>query len=110
MTPLYDVISAQPSVDAGEIRPNQFRLAMAVGDNRHYRINTIAPRHFIQTAQRAGIGEKIVFSILEDLRDTGVNAVRNTVGKLPKDFPEEVATSIQFGMNKRLKAIPPGNR
>jgi len=48
MTPLYDVISAQPSFAAGEIRPNQFRLAMAVGDNRHYRINTIAPRHFLQ--------------------------------------------------------------
>ena len=35
MTPLYDVISAQPSVDAGQIRQNSFRLAMAVGDNRH---------------------------------------------------------------------------
>ena len=35
LTPLYDVISAQPSVDAGQIRQSSFRLAMAVGDNRH---------------------------------------------------------------------------
>ncbi len=34
--PLYDVISAQPSVDAGQIRRNQMKLAMALGDSRHY--------------------------------------------------------------------------
>ena len=56
MTPLYDVISAQPSVNAGTIRANQFRLAMAVGNTRRYRINTIAARHFIETAQRRRTG------------------------------------------------------
>jgi serine/threonine-protein kinase HipA len=105
MTPLYDVISAQPSVDAGEIRPNQFRLAMAVGDKRHYRINTIAPRHFLETAQRAGIGEQVVSSIFEELRDTAVNVVRGTLVHLPKDFPGEVATSIQLGINRRLQTF-----
>jgi serine/threonine-protein kinase HipA len=108
MTPLYDVISAQPSVDAGEIRQNQFRLAMAVGDNRHYRLNTIAPRHFVQTAQRAGVGEQIVTSIFEELRDTAINVVKNTVARLPKNFPEEVATAIQLGINRRLLAIRGG--
>jgi serine/threonine-protein kinase HipA len=108
MTPLYDVISAQPSVDSGEIRQNQFRLAMAVGDNRHYRLNTIAPRHFVQTAQRAGVGEQIVTSIFEELRDTAINAVKNTVAQLPKNFPEEVATAIQLGINRRLLAIRGG--
>jgi serine/threonine-protein kinase HipA len=107
MTPLYDVISAQPSVDAGEIRQNQFRLAMAVGDNRHYRINTIAPRHFVQTAQRAGVGEKIVASIFEELRDTAINVVRNSIARLPKDFPEEIATAIQLGINRRLLTFRP---
>ena len=41
MTPLYDVVSAQPSVDADQLRENRFKLALAVGDNRHYVINTI---------------------------------------------------------------------
>ena len=39
MTPLYDVMSAQPNVDAGEIPRNRMKLAMAVGDNRHYAID-----------------------------------------------------------------------
>jgi len=34
LTPLYDVISAQPSADAGKIQRNQMKLAMAVGKNR----------------------------------------------------------------------------
>jgi serine/threonine-protein kinase HipA len=106
MTPLYDVISAQPSVSASEIRPNQFRLAMTVGNTRHYRINTIAARHFVETAQRAGIGKRIMVSIFDELRETAMNAVRNTVAQLPKNFPEEITRAIQLGINKRLQAIP----
>jgi serine/threonine-protein kinase HipA len=106
MTPLYDVISAQPSVNAGDIRPNQFRLAMAVGNTRHYRIKTIVARHFVETAQRAGMGERIMASVFEELRETAMNAVRNTVAQLPKDFPEPVRAAIQLGIHKRLRAIP----
>jgi serine/threonine-protein kinase HipA len=105
MTPLYDVISAQPSVDANQIRRNQFRLAMAVGDNRHYIIRTVASRHFIQTANRAGIGEEVVASIFDELRGTAEAAIDREAAKLPKNFPEEVAGSIISGMKGRLRAI-----
>ena len=105
MTPFYDVISAQPSVDAHEIRQNQFRLAMAVGDNRHYRINTIMPRHFLQTAQRSGMGEQIMASIFEELCDTAHDAVRNAIAELPKSFPEVVAAAIQSGISRRLSSL-----
>jgi serine/threonine-protein kinase HipA len=47
LTPIYDVVSAQPSVDAKQIRLNQMRLAMAVGTNRHYTVQTITGRHFL---------------------------------------------------------------
>jgi serine/threonine-protein kinase HipA len=105
MAPLYDVISAQPSVDANQIRHNQFRLAMAVGDNRHYIIKTIAARHFIQTANRGGIGEKVVVSIFDELRETAEKAIDREAAKLPKGYPMEVAESIISGMKRRLRAI-----
>jgi serine/threonine-protein kinase HipA len=70
-----------------ERRPNSFRLAMAVGDNRHYRINTIAPRHFLQSAQLAGVGEEIVQSIFGELRETGQEAIAQTLDRLPARFP-----------------------
>jgi serine/threonine-protein kinase HipA len=105
MTPLYDVISAQPSVDAHEIRQNKYRLAMAVGDNRHYRINTIMPRHFLQTAQRASMGEQIMTSIFDELRDTTHDVVRNAIAELPQGFPEVVTTAIRSGINRRLSYL-----
>jgi len=83
ITPLYDVISAQPSVDAKQIRHNQFRLAMAVGDNRHYIMKTIGARHFIQTANRAGVGEEVVVSIFDELRGTAEGAIDREAAKLP---------------------------
>jgi serine/threonine-protein kinase HipA len=102
MTPLYDVISAQPSVDAGQIRRNRFRLAMAVGDNRHYRINEILPRHFVQTGRRAGVGEVVVRSIFSELRETARDAITKTLDHLPSSFPKKVSTSIRAGFLHRL--------
>ena len=105
MTPFYDVISAQPSVDAKQIRQNRFRLAMAVGDNRHYRINTILPRHFMQTARRAGVGEEVVRSIFDEFLETGKNAIAQTVDSLPSGFPTKIAASIRKGFIRRLELI-----
>jgi serine/threonine-protein kinase HipA len=105
MTPLYDVISAQPSVDSRQVRLNQFRLAMAVGDNRHYTIKTVAARHFIQIANRAGIGEELVTAIFDELRNTVEATIDREVTRLPKDFPAEIAESIVSGMKRRLRTI-----
>src|SRR6202453_692646 len=62
-TPLYDVISAQPSVDSKQILWKQFRLAMAFGTKRHYQIRQIAQRHFFQTADQAGVGREVLESV-----------------------------------------------
>ena len=43
MTPLYDVLTAQPSLAAHQIQQKKFRLAMSVGKNRHYEIHDILP-------------------------------------------------------------------
>jgi serine/threonine-protein kinase HipA len=105
MTPLYDVISAQTSIDSNQVRHNQFRLAMAVGDNRHDIMKTIAPRHFFQTAKRSGVGEEVVISIFEELRDIAEKAADRVAGRLPKDYPAKVAESIISGMKRRLRTI-----
>jgi len=78
---------------------------MAVGDNRHYRINTIAPRHFVQSAQHAGVGEEIVHSIFEELRETCREAIAQTLDRLPPRFPGQVSASIRAGFLHRLKLI-----
>lgn len=105
LTPFYDVISAQPSVDTKQILWKQFRLAMAVGFKRHYKIMSIAPRHFFQTAEKSGVGESVVRDIIEELRDSGSGRVDSVVSGLPTGFPELVARSIQDGFKRRLKLL-----
>ncbi len=46
LTLLYDVISAQPSVDSKQIRWKNFRLAMSFGTAPHFEMRQLAPRHF----------------------------------------------------------------
>lgn len=69
MTPIYDVVSAQPHIQADQIKRKHAKLAMAVGAKRYYRLDQIFPRHFVQIATKAGISEKVVKRIFEDLAE-----------------------------------------
>lgn len=50
LTPMYDVMSAAPYP---ELTPQKIKLAMAIGNNRHYRVQKIVPRHFHQMGRAA---------------------------------------------------------
>ena len=105
MTPLYDVMSAQPSVDAGQLRQNRFKLAFAVGDNRHYVINTILPRHFAQTAVREGIPALMIDEICRELAEGAEPAIQIVLNSLPQQFPAELADSVIDGIRGRLRLL-----
>lgn len=104
-TPLYDVISAQPSVDAHEIPRNRMKLAMAVGNSRHYVIDTIALRHFVETAAKAGIGATNVRRLFEEIVAAAPAAIDRVLKSLPKDFPNEIADRIVAGFLSRLRNV-----
>jgi serine/threonine-protein kinase HipA len=105
MTPLYDVLSAQPNVDAKQIRHNQFKLAMAVGRNRHYVIGSVSGRHFVETAEQAGLGRRTVLSVIDDLLETVSVALEQTLASLPAGFPEAIAGPIAAGVKERLEQL-----
>lgn len=105
MTPIYDVLSAQPNMDAGQIRRNQMKLALSVGDNRHYVIERILPRHFQQTAKRCGIAESMIDDILEEMLGAMPDAFERTIAAMPAEFPEEMAASIKTAALTRLRTI-----
>ena len=107
MTPLYDVLSAQPSVDAGQLRENGFKLALAVGDNRHYVINTIFPRHFVQTAARGGLPALAIDEICGELVEAAEPAIEAVLQSLPRGFPAELADSVVNGIRARLRLMEP---
>jgi len=110
LTPLYDVISAQPSVDSKQVLWKNFRLAMAFGGKPHYTMRQVAPRHFFQTADKAGIGKDVVPSILEELRGEAVKALDRVNAGLPSGFPRKLADSISNGIKRRLIILETGEK
>ena len=105
LTPLYDVMSTQPNFDAHQLRQRDMKMVMAVGRNRHYIINEIVPRHFLQTAAASGMGESIVREIFEELIEHGEAAISNVGDDLPPDFPEPLFESVTRGFRKRLRLL-----
>lgn len=105
LTPLYDVMSTQPAVDAGQIRKNQYKLALAVGDKRHYVMDTILPRHFMQAAEKNGVPAKVVQEICAELAERAESVIEETLAVLPKEFPAAIAESITSGLRTRLKSV-----
>jgi serine/threonine-protein kinase HipA len=105
LTPLYDIMSAQPYVDKGAQRRNQMKIAMAVGDSRHKVISKIVPRHFEQTARAAGVEPALVTAIFEELAQTVDQAIDQTLKTLPRGFSKELATSITRGLLSRTRNL-----
>ncbi len=105
LTPLYDVMSSQPALDAGQLRRNQFRLANRVGNSRQYVTDEIMARHFVQTAENSGLSAAVVEQIQADLAESAEAAIDKTLATLPDDFPAELADSIVGGMRARLRRI-----
>lgn len=105
LTPLYDVVSLQPNVDAFEVRRRDFRLAMAVGSNRHYRVEDIVPRHFLQTARWAGIDVGRAESWLSEVALRAPIAVEEVSDKVGSSVPRDLLDSIATGVLRRAALL-----
>ena len=105
LTPLYDVLSLQPVVDTTALTRNRYRMAMAVGDRRHYQVESLVPRHFYQTGAKAGLDEATLRGLFAQIVADAPEAIRATRTGLPRGFPKDLATSIFTGFNSRLRLL-----
>ncbi len=104
LTPFYDVLSVQPAIDRGQLQPRQARMAMAVGNSRHFRLDDIAFRHFHQTGLRAGISSdhiKAIFIEIAQRAETAFNLARAATSP---DF-DELALAIRTAFLRRLEGL-----
>lgn len=105
LTPLYDILTAQPSLDAGQIQHKQMKLAMSVGSSNHYRIDDIAGRHFVQTGDAADLPKSLIRNCLETMIDTTVRAMERVESDLPPHFPEAIHRSVKTAVTKRIESL-----
>ncbi|QOV96652.1 MULTISPECIES: type II toxin-antitoxin system HipA family toxin [unclassified Novosphingobium] len=102
LTPFYDVLSAQPAADKGQIAPARFRLAMSAGRNRHYRVGEVMGRHFVQTGKAAGLGPATMAKAITELLDRASEAATRARAAMPEDFAISVHDSIAPAIERRL--------
>lgn len=108
LTPLYDVLTAQPSLDAHQIERRQMKLAMSVGTNNHYRIYEVQARHFLQTGEAAGLSRVLVRNAMENIAERMDDALATLEGELPADFPLALHESIDRGVRRRMQTLRVG--
>lgn len=108
LTPLYDVLSAQPGLAAHQIDRRQMRLAMSVGRGRRYRMDEIMPRHFLQTAEEAGLPTSLAQGAMEDVASRMGTAMAAVESELPIDFPQDLHEAIVAGIRSRMVVLESG--
>jgi len=104
LAPFYDILTAQPSLDTRQIHRKQMKLAMSIGDSRHYAIEYIKGRHFVQTARRAGLSEITAETVLQEIREQTARAFASVEATLAHSL-EEIHESVKRAMLYRLASI-----
>jgi serine/threonine-protein kinase HipA len=108
LTPIYDVLSAQPSAERRDVERKHLKLAMFAGDSRHYRLDEICGRHFVQTVKRARLPETLARDALQKIGDTAKEAldgVHDFLEGVPGGFPGAIHKAVSKGFKQRLARI-----
>lgn len=103
MTPIYDVMSAQPHVNPKTLPLQKIKLAMSVGTNRHYRAKEILPKHWLQTAARCKFGG--IEELMEEIALQTPQAIKNVIKELPDQFPVEISEVIFKSLTESAKKL-----
>ncbi|MES2802462.1 MAG: type II toxin-antitoxin system HipA family toxin [Bdellovibrionota bacterium] len=104
LTPLYDIISAFPLVAAGKLPYEKLKMAMSVGDNRHYKLNDIHRRHFVQTAKSCRFNVDEFETMIDELMVETPSVINRLVNRI-SDVPKNVYEPIFDGMIRSLVAL-----
>lgn len=104
LTPIYDVMTILPALVKRQLEPKQAKLAMSVGDRRHYRLNEIRLRHWEQTAKKTGFPLKTLQSLIQDLidRESRLDTLTKRIGK---DLAPTLIDPVLAGIKKHLKCL-----
>ena len=105
LTPLYDVISLQPNIDSFQLNRKNFKMSLSVGNNRHYNVNDIVKRHYLETGERAGISAELISDAFDEITDSLKSVFEKVESVLPPDFPIEIHESIMNGAKKRARLL-----
>jgi serine/threonine-protein kinase HipA len=105
LTPLYDILSTQWQHDRRQIPRSAYRLAMAIGDKRRYKVTEILPRHFEQTAKLAGFPVDALHEVMGEIVSELPRASEALTTQLDARVPAAMAEAIVAAATARAQQI-----
>lgn len=105
LTPFYDVMTVQPTFDAGELQRKDFKLAMRLGKSHHYRVADIVWRHLVETGLQAGLSRTAMDEVFAEITEAAEPASAATLDDLPSGFPDAIGESVRAAILHRLKML-----
>jgi serine/threonine-protein kinase HipA len=105
MTPLYDVLTVQPTLDAGQLQTKEMKLAMRIGKSRHYKVSDILGRHFMETGLAAGFSREQIAQIFKDIETVSEEAFAKALAEMPAGFPVGLFESVKRGFDQRVTRL-----
>ena len=105
LTPLYDVISIQPYIDASQKNRNKFKLALSIGKNKHNVADYILRRHYFETGKKSNVPKQLIHDSIEEIVDTLESVFEKVESLLPDDFPLEIHESIMNSAKNRVSLL-----
>ena len=105
MTPLYDVLTVQPTVDARQLNRKNFNLAMHFGKSNHYKVVKIVGRHIVETAVQSGLSRDVTKRLFDRLQDTSGRIFDEVFDRLPENFPDELLVAVAGAFKARLRLL-----
>ena len=103
LAPLYDIVSLQPGLARGELPRAEAMMSLAVGNARVRAPHEITPQHFVESATAAGVPARVVRRTFEELIENRTKACAEAAERLPRNFPEKIASRIFDGVAARLR-------
>ncbi|MGB6085593.1 MAG: type II toxin-antitoxin system HipA family toxin, partial [Parvibaculum sp.] len=71
----------------------------------HYSIEEIQPRHFMQTAEIAGLPKPMIAQAFDEVIDTANTALSHVEAALSAEFPIAIHDSVYGALTKRLRIL-----
>jgi len=109
LTPAYDVLSAYPLIEKGQLEKARFKMAMGIkGKNRHYRWDKIVKRHWLSMARASSFPESEMEQIINDISDRMDDVIAEVASSLPPSFPADVCVPVLEGMRQARDRLSTG--
>lgn len=105
MSPLYDVLTAEPEYVASRIRRKDYKMAMRWGKSNNYKIADIRAHHIQETGLASGLSRKAIDGIVREILDEATPAMEKTFSDLPKAFPQALIDALAGAIESRSKIL-----